>query len=115
MSTSQPAILSPVPAHARYLQFNARAGADTKAVLSDLAAHPLGENVVIGFGPGLMQGLGVSVEGLRPFPALSGRGLEIPSTQSDIWVWVGGGDRGDIAKIGNMLTHLLAPLSFEQV
>ncbi|MDG2285814.1 MAG: Dyp-type peroxidase [Alphaproteobacteria bacterium] len=109
MSTSQPAILAPDPAHARYLQFNARAGANTKPVLADLAAHPLGENMVIGFGPGLIQGLGVSVEGLRPFPALSGPGLEIPSTQCDIWIWIGGADRGDIAKTGNALGRRLAP------
>jgi porphyrinogen peroxidase len=109
MRTSQPAILSPVPAHARYLTFNARAGAAIKPILADLAARPLEDGVVIGFGPGLIQGRGATVDGLRPFPAISGLGVEIPSTQSDIWVWIGGVDRGDIAKTGNALTALLSP------
>ena len=80
MSASQPAILSPVPAHARYLTFIARAGTNVKPVLVDLAAVPLEDGVVTGFGPGLIQVLGARVDGLRPFPAISGLSIEIPST-----------------------------------
>lgn len=109
MSASQPAILSPVPAHARYLCFKARPGADPKPVLTKLTDTCLGSGVVIGFGPGLIQGLGASIDGLKPFPAISGPGLEIPSTQADIWIWIGGDDRGEIAKTGNELTAILAP------
>jgi porphyrinogen peroxidase len=109
MTASQPAILSPVPAHARYLTFTARAGVDPKPVLAKLCDTHLGEGIVIGFGPGLIQGLGASINGLRPFPAISGPGLEIPSTQSDLWIWIGGDDRGDIAKTGNALAAILAP------
>ena len=109
MTEYQPAILAPVPAHSRYLRFNARAGIDPQPVLAVLAANPLGNSVVIGFGPGLIQGLGTSIEGLRPFPAISGPRVEIPSSQTDIWIWIGGGDRGDIVKTGNALTAILAP------
>lgn len=109
MTATQPAILSPLSAHARYLTFNARAGAEVKSTLQRLAASDLGETVVIGIGPGLVSGLGASVDGLRPFPAISGPGIEIPSSQCDLWVWIGGGDRGEIAKTGNAITATLAP------
>lgn len=113
MKTSQPAILAPVPAHARYLAFSARAGIDPTPVLTKLTDAYTGDGVVVGFGPGLIQGLGASIDGLRPFPAISGPGIEIPSTQADIWIWIGGDDRGDIAKTGNALTAILAP-AFER-
>lgn len=109
MTPSQPAILAPVPAHARYLTFNARAGADPKPVLKNLAAVGLSPDTVLGFGPGLLRGLGASIPGLRPFPSISGSGIEVPSTQSDLWVWNGGDDRGEIAKTGNAITAALSP------
>ncbi|MDE0809232.1 MAG: hypothetical protein OSB69_07860 [Alphaproteobacteria bacterium] len=80
MSASQPAILSPVPAHARYLTFNARARVDVKPVLADLAAVPVEDGVVTGFGLGLIQVPGARVDGLCPFLAISGLSIEIPST-----------------------------------
>jgi putative iron-dependent peroxidase len=109
MTATQPAILSPLSPHARYLTFNARAGAEVKSTLKRLAISDLEETVVIGIGPGLISGLGASVNGLRPFPAISGPGIEIPSSQSDLWVWIGGDDRGEIAKTGNAITATLAP------
>jgi porphyrinogen peroxidase len=80
MSASQPAILSPVPAHARHPTFIVWAGADVKPVLVDLAAVLREDGVVTGFGPGLIQVLGARVDGLRPLPAISGLSIEIPST-----------------------------------
>jgi len=114
MTTSQPAILAPVPAHARYLTVNARAGADPKPVLRQLAASGLAPDMVLGLGPGLLRGLGASIPGLRPFPSISGSGIEILSTQSDLWIWIGGDDRGEIAKAGNAIAATLSP-AFDRV
>ncbi len=108
MAAPQSQILAPLPVHARFLRFNRAAGADAEPVLGKLAATPLGETVV-GFGPGLLGSLGATVAGMRPFPALSGPGIEVPSTQSDLWIWITGADRGVIAKTGNRITALLAP------
>jgi putative iron-dependent peroxidase len=109
MTTPQPAILSPLSPHARYLAFNARARANVKSALQRLVASSLEETVVIGLGPGLVAGLGASIDDLRPFPAISGVGIEVPSSQSDLWVWISGADRGEIAKTGNAITATLAP------
>ena len=72
MTMPQPGILAPVPNHARYLEFGANPDGDVGAGLRDLASHAAPETAVIGFGPGPVRGLGNSIAGLRPFPAMSG-------------------------------------------
>lgn len=109
MNTPQPGVLAPVPAYSRYLEFAARAGGDAAAVLAELAARSVGKDLVVGLGPGLIEGLGRSIGGLRALPNLSGPGCEVPSTQADIWCWLRGDDRGRIAHAGRAVSHLLAP------
>jgi putative iron-dependent peroxidase len=109
MSLSQPGILAAVPSFSRYLEFGAARDMDPVIGLRHLASRKFGEEVVIGLGPGLVQGLEGSVEGLRPFPAISGPGCEIPSTQADIWCWVRGTDRGHITHTGRSIAKALQP------
>ena len=109
MSIPQPGILAPVPTHARYLEFGARPGLDPLPVLADLASANLGESVVIGIGPGLVRGLGCSIDGLAPFPSLSGPGCEVPSTQAALWIWVRGGDRGHVLHQARALARTVEP------
>ena len=109
MNTSQSGILASVPKFARYLEFSAIADRDNAPVLGQLAARPFDQELVVGIGPGLVQGLGQSIKGLRPFPALSGPGCEIPSTQADIWCWVRGDDRGRITHTALAFMRLLRP------
>lgn len=109
MSEPQPGILAPVPNLSRYFEFCTRMDADVAPVLRALAAEPVDETVVIGLGPGLTAGLGADVDGLRPFPAISGPGCDIPSTQADLWIWIRGDDRGEITHRGRALEHILRP------
>ncbi|MBF0447856.1 MAG: Dyp-type peroxidase [Magnetococcales bacterium] len=92
----QSGILEPIPAHGRVVEFDAIPGADTREALRSLTTMPLDGRYVVGLGPGLVLGLGQKVPGLRPFPAMTGFGCSIPSTQSDLWCWVRGEDRGEI-------------------
>ncbi len=108
MSSPQPGILADVPGFSRYLEFGAIADADPTPALGALAAEQVDETVVVGLGAGLVLGLGAAIEGLRPFPALIGPGIEVPSTQADLWVWIRGEDRGQIAHRGRAITALLA-------
>ncbi len=105
MISSQFGILAPVPNHSRYLEFRAIPGSDLISVFRDMASGITIQNVVIGLGPGLVKGLGYSIEELRPFPALSGPGCEVPSTQADLWCWVQGDDRGAIVHQARSVTH----------
>ncbi len=97
MSIPQPGILDGIPSHARYLEFHRRPGdVPVAAVLRDLAGISVGRGAVIGLGPGLLAGLGAAIPGHMSFPAFTGPGCEVPSTQSDLWAWVRGEDPGEI-------------------
>jgi putative iron-dependent peroxidase len=109
MSTPQPGILADVPPLSRYLEFSRIRDADPRAALAALAALPVDEGAVIGLGAGLVMGLGGAVEGLRNFPAFTGPGVEVPSTQADLWVWIRGTDRGRILHRGRAIKAVLAP------
>ncbi len=103
MSQSQPGILLPVPGHARYLEYRRNPGVPTQALLAAISGIEIDESLVVGIGPGLISGAGASVKGLRPFPALSAPGIDIPSTQNDLWFWQRGEHRGDIQAAGRVL------------
>ena len=83
----QNGILEPVPAVARHLTFDLRFGADPHRAIRKLADEA-SSSCVIGLGLSLVSALGASISGLRAFPGLAGKGVETPSTQNALWVWV---------------------------
>ncbi len=106
---SQPQnVLAPIPAHGRYLELVAIPDTDPRPVLQALAGQ-VSDDLVIGLGAGLVQGLGAAVPGLHAFRALSGPGVEVPATQADLLCWIRGEDRGVIATRARELLALLAP------
>ena len=113
MSTSQAGILADLPDLSRYLEFNLLPDSDPAPVLRDLAARNPGAEMVIGIGSGLVSALKGSVPGMRAFPAMSGPGVEVPSTQADVWCWIRGTDRGQITHLGRSVTAQLSP-AFER-
>ncbi|MDO8699092.1 MAG: Dyp-type peroxidase [Rhodoferax sp.] len=111
MSLSQAAILAPVPLLGRYLFFSsasvpASALRDSLARLADLAD---GTQVLVGLGPELVQALDAQVPGLHPFEALSGHGVQVPSTPAALCCWLRGDDRGDLFLLTRQLEEALAP------
>ncbi len=92
----QSGILEPVPPHGRVVEFDAIPGADLQKALRSLTTLPLNGQFIVGLGPALVQGMGKKVPGLRSFPAMTGPGCSIPSTQSDLWCLVRGENRGTI-------------------
>ncbi len=96
MTDSQAAILQAVPAHARHLCFNRSAGSDPRSALAALRALADGDAVCVGLGDTLARALGARIPVLRPFPSLAGSAEAIPSTPTDLWVWLRADDRGDL-------------------
>lgn len=90
----QPGILPEIPNHGRFIELKAILNADVSSILKRLEPS---ESLVIGLGAGLVQRF-AKVEGLHGFQSVSGIGVEIPSTQADLWIWLRGEDRGEIAK-----------------
>ena len=99
--SSQPGILGEVATQARSLSFDLRGGEAApllRARLQRLAALLDPAAAVVGLGEPLLRALGKTVPGLRSFPALTGPGCAVPSTQHALWVELTGGDRGTLAQ-----------------
>jgi putative iron-dependent peroxidase len=109
MATAQPAILAPLSRSARYVELSLGFDADPSEALRALASRKIDDSLVVGIGPALVKKLGARVDGLRAFPSLSGPGCDVPSTQSDLWLWVRGDDRGHIVHHAHEIESLLAP------
>lgn len=108
----QPGIFEGVPAVARYVLFNLAEKATAQAIKEAMARlSPLanGSDVVVGFGPSLVEALGVSVPGLHEFPDLSGHGVKVPSTPGTLWCWVRGDDLGNLLHLTRKVQKALAP------
>lgn len=99
---------------ARYLSFQLIEEADIETSLRVLQADVDGDKTVAGLGQPLILSLGVTIPGLHGFPALSGKGIAVPSTQAALWLWLRGRDRGELFHRSRVLTERLA-VHFELV
>jgi len=105
--TPQPCILPGIPNVARYLSFSIRPGASPQATLQAVRSLDVANQIVVGVGEPLVSQWGKSVKGLRTFPALTGPGIQIPSTQHALWCWLLGHDQGEIANRSNAIADSL--------
>jgi porphyrinogen peroxidase len=93
---AQPAILPGVPRVARYMSFSNLPGASPDKSLKSVQALDIDERIVVGIGEPLIALWDSVLDGLRTFPALSGPGVQVPSTQHALWCWLRGDDQGEI-------------------
>lgn len=104
----QPGILARIPREARYLSFHLRDGEHVPEDLRALARAADGEALVVGLGEPVLGALGHSLEGLPPFPRYSGPGVEVPATQTALWCWLRGDERGELVLRSREIQRLLA-------
>ncbi|TWD52586.1 Dyp-type peroxidase [Pseudomonas sp. SJZ131] len=110
MSHYQPGILAtPVPPHARHMFFALESAAALPAALDHLIQLADGKSAVVGFGESLVQALHAQIDGLRVFPAMTGVGVDNPSTQHALWCWLHGEDRGELLNRSTACEAALAP------
>ena len=112
MTTSQAAILAPVPPVGRYILFTLATDATPATLRESLARlKPLvdGEHTLLALGPQLVQALGAEVPGLREFPALKGPGVEVPSSPTAMVCWLRGDEKGDLLLQARAIEKAVAP------
>jgi putative iron-dependent peroxidase len=74
------------------------------------------EGLVVGIGSPLASALKLEIPGFRPFPALSGAKIAVPSTQHALWCWLKGSDLGELVHRSRaLLARLAAVLEVEDV
>ncbi len=105
---AQPGILPPSRPFARYLTARLRFGVRADEVRSMLDCLSVDDTLTVGLGPGLTRFLDLDRPLLRPFPALSGVDVEVPSTQADLWLRLGGAEPGPLVTRSRRLTDALA-------
>lgn len=108
MLSVQPGILEDVPSHASYLFFSLKHEANPASSLKQLAAFSDGDKCIAGLSQSLVQNLSKTVPGLKAFPALSANGVNIPSTNASLWIWLRGDDRGELLLESLKLEQLLS-------
>ena len=104
---TQPNILKPVPVVARSLTFRIEKDARVRASLERFAAEFSSDCAIIGLGEPCTLAVHASVPGLRTFPAMSGPGCSVPSTQEALWIRLGGPDRGVVFDAARRVRELL--------
>lgn len=112
MSGFQEAILQAVPAHALYLTFSIRAGADAAALgaaLRALQAQADGRHLVLGIGAALAVALDKPIPGLRDFSGSAGSLVDLPATPAALWCWLRADERGVLVHRQRRLQQVLAP------
>ena len=87
----------------------AHGGSDPRAVLASLSETLDAARSIVGLGAPLCSLLDRNWAWLRPFPALSGPGCSVASTQGALACMLLGDDRGELLHQSRALVRLLAP------
>ncbi len=109
METVQLGILASLPPLSRFLTFSLSSTDEIRNSIREISTMVDGENLVIGLGLSTVRALGKNIEGLKLFPAISTKGIDIPSTPVALWCWIRSEDRGEIFHQSRLLETLLAP------
>jgi len=104
---SQPGILAPTPVCGRSLAFRLAPETDPRPALARLRGEFSPDWGVVGIGDPLVSSLGAGIPGLRGFPALSGPGFAVPSTQQALWVLLHGRNPGVLFDLTERLKALV--------
>lgn len=92
-ATPQPGILAPLAAFGRSMSFRLKPQSDPRATLKRLEVYFQPAWGIVGLGEPLLRALDAEIPGLRTFPALSGTGVTVPSTQQALWLFLRGEER----------------------
>ena len=104
----QPGILNPPPAVARSLTFRIDDAGAIGETLRRFTAEFSSDCAIVGLGEPCTLALNADVPGLRTFPAMSGLGCAVPSTQDALWIRLCGPDRGVVFDSARKVREMLS-------
>jgi porphyrinogen peroxidase len=104
----QPGILNPPPPIARSLTFRIEHAAAIGETLRRFAAEFSSDCAIVGLGEPCTLALKADVPGLQTFPAMSGIGCAVPSTQDALWIRLCGPDRGVVFDSARKVREMLS-------
>lgn len=102
MAMAQPGLYDELHNHAHYLELHWLPAVDAPTLLDALAralAYRDGVRISVGFGADAWHRLNPqwSPQQLQAFVTMNGQnGHSMPSTQSDVWIWIQGPERADV-------------------
>ena len=105
---AQPSIFPGVPRVARYMSFSSRRGSGSAASMELVQSLDIDDRIVVGIGEPLVAHWGGNLPELRTFPALSGPGVQVPSEQHALWLWLHGDDQGELVNRSISIADSLA-------
>jgi len=107
----QPGIMENIPSTGRYVSFTLNHDANPEQLIKLLPDVVDVATTVTGIGIPLVTALGADIPGLTIFPSLAGRGIAIPATQTAMWCWLRGEDRGELVHktlaLENRVSHIM--------
>ena len=77
--------------------------------MAHLSLVPWQEGVIMGIGEPWLRKLGTHLDGFRSFPGMTSPLGVIPSTQGDLWMFVGGRDQGKVLLTARSMLARLGP------
>jgi putative iron-dependent peroxidase len=104
---AQPSILAGQMACGESLSFDLHPRVDPVPALRRLAEEVDTDRAMLGVGEPLVRALDTTIPGLRSFPAISGAGFSIPSTQRALWIFLKAPDRGQLFDMAARLQWLI--------
>jgi len=91
---TQAGILSPITLAGRYVTVSLVPGAPARELIGRLRQLRIDDTIVVGVGEPFVRAVNATVPGLRTFPALSGPGCSVPSTQGALLLHTRDTDHG---------------------
>ncbi|MGC8501308.1 MAG: Dyp-type peroxidase [Leptospirillia bacterium] len=105
-TTSQPLLLPPNFPYGLSMTWRQTADFDSLRVRKTLASLFDPKTAILGLGEPLLKSLSLSLPALRPFPAMTGPAVSVPSTQGSLWAFATAKSRSELFDISETLTAL---------
>jgi putative iron-dependent peroxidase len=89
------------------MSFSHRPGIGPAASIELIQSLDIDDRMAVGIGEPLVAHWDGVVPELRTFPALSGPGVQVPSEQHALWLWLRGDDQGELVNRSNSIADSL--------